>query len=290
MAHGADISIVGPGKVGTAIGVLAGRSGLLMAVGARRQPAAEAAAEAIGHGARACTPAEAAAQSDLVLLTVTDSAIEAVCGELAEAFRRGAVVAHCSGALDSSVLASARRARACETGSMHPLQTFPTAEAGAASFEGTYCFVEGTGPAASALQDLARRLGGRPETLPADKKPLYHAAAVMACNYLPALLDAAAQLAEQAGIDRDTALAGLGKIVRATVENVLAAGPAGALTGPVARGEAEIVRRHLQSMQPCPQDLREFYRAAGRWTLDLARRKGTLTDAQADALREILAS
>jgi predicted short-subunit dehydrogenase-like oxidoreductase (DUF2520 family) len=290
VANSADISVIGPGKVGTALGVLAARSGLRVAVGGRRREAADAAAEIIQAGCRPCTPPEAAAASSLVLLTVSDAAIQTVCEELAEAFGAGAVVAHCSGVLDSGVLAAARRARGCEIGSMHPLQTFPAVATAVATFQGTYCFIEGSSRAMEVLSDLAGRIGGNPQPIPPGKKPLYHAAAVVACNYLTGLLDAASALAEQAGIDRSTALAAMEGIVRATVENVFAMGPAAALTGPIARGEADIVRRHLQSMRSCPDDLQRLYRAVGRWTIDLARRKGTIRDAQGQALRDALRS
>jgi len=275
-----DISIVGPGRVGTAIAVLAGRAGLRVAVGARSRDRAEAAAEIIGPAATPCTPAEAAAASDLVLLTVTDAAIETVCTELAESFNSGAVVAHCSGALDSTVLAAAGT-RGCHTGSMHPLQTFPSAEAA-----GTYCFIEGSAEAAGALRELAERIGAKHAEIRPGQKALYHAAATMACNYVTALIDAAAAAAEQAGIDRATALAALGPIVRTTVANVFSMGPEGALTGPIARGECEIVRMHAEALASCPRDLQALYRAAAAWTIGLAERKGTINHAQADALRK----
>lgn len=283
----ADISIVGPGRVGTTLSILACRSGLRVAVGARRPQAARAAARAAGADAHACTPAQAAAASNLVLLTVPDGAIECVCGDLANHFRPGAVVAHCSGALDSGVLGPAS-ARGCQVGSIHPLQTFPTVAAAVESFPGTYCFIEGSPAAVEALGGLAERLGGRAQTIAAGRKALYHAAAAMACNHLSALLDAAASLAKAAGVGRETALSALGPIVRATVENVLSMGPASALTGPVARADSECVRRHLASMADCPPDLVGFYRAAARWTVDLALRKGTVTAEQADALRSLL--
>ena len=66
-------------------------------------------------------------------------------------------------------------------------------------------------------------------------------------------------------------------------------GPAKALTGPIARGDQGVVARHLEAMGRCDEELLELYKAAGRWTVELALRKGTIDDAKADALRELLA-
>lgn len=286
-----DIAIVGPGKVGTAIGILATKAGrAVTAVGGRNAARTAQAAAAIGRGTKACTPRQAAGAAGLVLLTVSDDAIGSVCDELAAAFAKGAVVAHCSGALDSAVLASAR-GRGCAVGSMHPLQTFPTVTAAVNALPGAYCFIEGDAAAVAALDCLAADIGARPVPIASRAKPLYHAAAVVACNYLTALLDAAGALCRQAGIDEPTARAALAPLVRSTLENVLAAGPEAALTGPIARGDETTVQRHLAAMASGEAELAELaelYRALGRWTVALALRKGTIDAAQAKALRRLL--
>ena len=291
MAGLPDISIVGAGKVGTAVGVLAARAGLkVVAVASRSGLHASAAAELIGGNVRVCTSAEAAASGGLVLLTVSDEAIEGLCDALAGegAFAEGTIVAHCCGALGSDVLRSARQHCRCEIGSMHPLQTFPTVAAAVRGFEGTYCFCEGDGAAVAALEQLAAAIGGRGVRIQSAGKALYHAAAAMACNYMAALADAGLTLCEQAGVDRPTALAALAPLMHNTVRNIASAGPAGALTGPIARGETETVRRHVEALRACPEELRQLYIAAGQWTVTLARRKGAIDDAKADALRRIL--
>ena len=285
-----DIAIIGPGKVGRAIGILAGRAGWrVVSVGGRDPARAERAAAEIPAPAKTCSPIEAAATGALVLLTVPDEVIEPLCRELAVAggFKQGAVVGHCSGALDSEVLAPARERCGCAVGSMHPLQTFPTAAAAVERFPGTHCFCEGDERAAEVLEALAAAMGGLPVRIASAAKPLYHAAAVMACNYLVAMLDAAGAAGEAAGIDPATFRAAMAPIARATVENVLAMGSAAALTGPIARGDAETVRRHLAAMTGEPR-LARLYRAAGEWTVALAQRKGTIDAEAAGALRRVL--
>jgi predicted short-subunit dehydrogenase-like oxidoreductase (DUF2520 family) len=111
---------------------------------------------------------------------------------------------------------------------------------------------------------------------------------VLGCNYLTGLLDAAVTLAQEAGIDRKTALAALEPLVRATIDNVTAMGPEKALTGPIARGDCETVARHLEALAKCPPDLVNLYRTAGLWTVQLAKRKGTIDEETVEALRELL--
>jgi predicted short-subunit dehydrogenase-like oxidoreductase (DUF2520 family) len=286
-----DIAIIGPGKVGTAIGIRAARAGWrVVAVGGRDQTKAQATARAIGPAVASGPMIDAAKRGQLVLLTVTDDAIVSVCRALAGAgaFSTGGIVAHCSGTLGSDVLATAR-ARGCAVGSMHPLQTFPSVQAAVDRLSGTYCFIEGDDTAASVLEALARDIGGLPLRIAPADKPIYHAAGVMACNYLTALIDAAMALCARAGIDRATAMKALSPLVRATVDNVFSASPESALTGPIARGDAITVEGHLRALASGDEDLDEFYRAAGKWTVAVALRKGTISPAVAEKLRKLLA-
>ena len=273
MTGSADISIIGCGKVGAAIAQLAvGAGRRVSALASRNGARARELAARIGAPEAAGEIAWAAGAGTLVLLTVSDDAIEPLCGELARAgaFGAGSIVAHCSGALGSDILAAARDSCGCLIASMHPLTTFPTAGAAVEKFAGAYCFCEGDAAATDALMDLAADIGGKPMLINAGAKVLYHAAAVMACNYLTALLDAAVTLCGEAGIDRRTALAALGPLAGATLENVTKLGTPAALTGPIARGDEQTVRRHLDALARCDNDLRDFYRIAGKWALQLA--------------------
>ncbi|MDY6914497.1 MAG: Rossmann-like and DUF2520 domain-containing protein [Planctomycetota bacterium] len=291
MAELPDISIIGPGKVGTAIGMLAVRAGLrVAAVAGQNLNRAKTAAANIGLNTWGCMLAEAAAAGGLILLTVPDDAVRSTCEELAKnsRFAKGAVVAHCSGALGSDVLQSAREACGCAVGSMHPLQTFPTLEAAVEKLPDAYFFIEGDEPATNALTALAEAISGHPMRIESENKPLYHAAAVCACNYLPALLDVAMKLSSQAGIERQTAMAAFEPLVRATVDNVFDLGVENALTGPAERGDVETVGRHLSALRDCDERLVAAYKAMGRLTVDLARKKGTIDASTAERLTELL--
>lgn len=285
-----DIAIIGPGVVGTTLGVLAQRAGYRVAgVAGRNAAKAAAAAGAIGPLVRVGEPAQIAPLGELVLLCVPDDAIATLCRQLADAraFAPGAVVAHCSGALASDILSPARACSAA-VGSMHPLQTFPNVPAGCERFAGTFCFCEGDVPALETLMTLAADLHARPVKISSSEKLLYHASAVLASNYLIALLDAAGAMAEKAGITRADAAAALKPLIAATLANVRASGPEQALTGPIARGDVELVARQYADVAQADAKLGHIYRAMGDWTIDLALRKGTIDAARAEKLREAL--
>lgn len=290
MSQRPSLAIIGPGVVGSAIARVARRVGyrIVAIAGGSHPDHSRQLAEALG-GAKVCGTAEAAAAGQLVLLTVKDAAIELLCRQLATAgaLNGKPTVAHCSGALSADALAPAREA-GCAVGSFHPLQTFPDIEAAIARIPGTHWFIEGDGGARSTLEDLARAMGGYPQALQAGKKPFYHAAAVFSANYLTTLLDIALELYGRAGIDRDQARRAMAPIVRATVENVLEHDTTAALSGPIARGDVETVRSHLEAIAGGDDALAATYRTVGLRTIELARQKGTLEDADAEALRSLL--
>jgi len=295
MTSKCSISIIGPGKVGTALGVLASRAGIeVAAVGGGHRGAAQAAARLIGPGVRSVSADEAAAAAGLVLLTVPDDVIAPVAAQLAQqgAFLPGTVVAHCSGALGSDALAVARQA-GCEVGSMHPLQTFPTVEAAVEKLPGAPFFIEGTPAACERLDAFAAAIGGQPRRLRSDAKALYHAAAAMSSNFLVALLDGASAvmalaLTESADANREQAMSALAPLLRASVDNVLALGPEAALTGPIARGDVHTVEQHWKALARFGPEFRDTYHALAKLTIELALRKGTLSEETAHQLRKVL--
>lgn len=286
-----DIAIIGPGKAGTAIGVVAARAGCaVVAVGGRDAPHAAAAARRIGETVRACEAFEAARSAGLVFLTVPDDIIEETCGELARrgAFKEGTIVAHCSGLHGCEVLSAARELCGCRIASMHPMQTLPTVEAAQAGLPGAHCFCEGDEEALLAIEQFAERLGMKPVRISPGAKTLCHAAAVVACNYLVAIMDAALALADKADIERSTAWSALEPLVAATLRNVSETGPAGALTGPISRGDADTVRRHLESIGASDDRLERLYRAVGSYVVDIAIDNGTIAGEKAAELRRLL--
>lgn len=284
------IGIVGPGKVGSAWALLAeGAKMRVQTICARTEAAARQAARKLRQDPPPRLTPDALADCQVVLLCVRDDQIEPTCRQLADDghLAPGSILAHCSGSLGSDALAPAAEI-GLSTASIHPLQTFPDVESAARRLPGSFVFCEGDSAALLTLEPMLRQMGTIAVRIDPAGKALYHAAAVMACNYLTGLFDAALALAGQAGIHRDTAARALGPLVQATVANVLADGPVRALTGPVARGDAGTIRRHLQALQDRDEDLLDLYRAAGLWTLRVARSKAAAETVQLDEVESLL--
>ena len=170
-------------------------------------------------------------RGDLLLLCVPDSEISTAAAAVAGA---APLIGHTSGASPLSALEPALAAGADGLG-LHPLQTLV---GGKSSFAGCGCAVAGTSARAiAAATALAQDLGMEPFPIDDDRRAAYHAAASMASNFLVTLEDAAERVAGAAGLEPAVARALLAPLVRRTVDNWAALGPARALTGPAARGD-----------------------------------------------------
>lgn len=280
----AKFAIAGAGRVAQALGRLLRERGETVAAVASRDPEHARAAAAFIGGAEAVAYAELPGRAGSILIAVPDDALGPVAALLAAEMRGGEAV-HTSGARGPEALA-ALAAGGVSCASMHPLQTIATPEQGVCNLPGVAFLVSGEGPARIWAEHMAALLGGRCLSLPDSAKPLYHAAAVMASNYVAGLIDAAAALLGAAGIAEREALDALGPLVRASAANAIALGPAAALTGPIERGDAATVALHLRALAAADPGVRELYRAAGRHLLSLARRKGLEAEkaAQIEAL------
>jgi predicted short-subunit dehydrogenase-like oxidoreductase (DUF2520 family) len=188
-----EIAIVGSGRVGTALGILwqAAEHDVVAASGSERT---ERRVREHLPETEFLPPKEAAARGEVVVIGVPDDAIEPVCREIAGSVRAEQTVLHLSGSVSLRALASARD-RGAATLSLHPLQTFPSVEAGVDRMPGAPVAITATEPkAAETGVRLAEDAGGRPFPLDDDVKPLYHAAAVFTSNFMVTALAAAREL------------------------------------------------------------------------------------------------
>jgi predicted short-subunit dehydrogenase-like oxidoreductase (DUF2520 family) len=195
-----------------------------------------------------------------VIVATPDAAIDATAAALAPSVRPDALVIHLSGARGLDALSAV----SASVGALHPLQTFPSVEAGRARLAGSWCAIAGD----PQVRVLADQLELTAVEIDDADRARYHAAACIASNHLVALLD---QVRRVAPIPLEAFL----PLVRATVENVAAVGPAAALTGPVARGDVETVRRHLEVLSGSDRDA---YRDLARLAQQLSGRDDPALD------------
>ena len=283
------VAVIGAGRVGTAVAVLLGRAG-------HRIVAVAGGAETRGRASLHLPdvpfrePAEAAAAGELVIVGTPDDAIAPTVEALAaaDAVGPGRWVCHLSGSLGLESLVAARDAGA-RVFAIHPLQTFPDVGAALDRLPGCAIAVTAEDEEGSALGErLAEDLGGDPFRLADELRPLYHAAAVFASNYLVTASAIAESLFAAAGVP-DPARA-MAPLQRASLEHVERLGPGHALTGPAVRGDAGTVRRNLEALQRHAPELVLPYVAMASATLDLAERSGRLPAGSRAEMEGVLAA
>jgi predicted short-subunit dehydrogenase-like oxidoreductase (DUF2520 family) len=226
----------------------------------------------------------------VVIVAVRDGEIPKVAAELAE---RGLVgyrpvaILHCAGALGPEALAAARIGKA-SVAQMHPMISFASPDHLPSLARGQL-HVDGDAAAVKAATALGKRLGMTPRTVRGLDRVAYHAAAGLVANGAAALAAGGAELLERAGVDRTTAAKMLGPLLRSVADNVEQLGLPSALTGPVRRGDAGAVERHLATIGRLAPHLSALYAAAGAAQLPLARALGEAPAASFDAIAEIVA-
>ncbi|MGA0116019.1 MAG: Rossmann-like and DUF2520 domain-containing protein [Burkholderiales bacterium] len=284
------LNIIGPGRVGRTLGRLLQQSGgpAVQDVLSAELSTAEQAVAFIGAG-RAVRTLNDMRSAELWLLTPPDAASPPVAAALAAAgrVRAGDIVFHCSGALPSAVLAPLS-AIGAHGASVHPLKSFADPDVAVKTFAGTHCAAEGDAAALAVLRPLFEKIGAQVSVIDAAGKTLYHAASVLVCNDLTALMEAGLRAYEQAGLERATAQRMMEPLVRETVDNVFALGTVRALTGPVARGDAEVVARQLAALEVLDPRIAAAYRALNALAVDLARQQDTAPAVALDAVAQTL--
>lgn len=194
--------------------------------------------------------------SDLILLAVPDDAIPRLAPSL-PSLGPATLLFHPSGSLTSEVFGEPDRSF-----SLHPLRSLPPVGS-AILLAGALLVFEGTDDALTAGREVARTLGGHLVRIDAASKPLYHAAAVLASNYLAALLGAAEDLMVRSGVPRESLPSALASLAESAIGNWRTAEGSARFTGPIVRGDRATVAGHLEALADADPRRRELYRAIG---------------------------
>ncbi|MFP4475849.1 MAG: Rossmann-like and DUF2520 domain-containing protein [Desulfatibacillaceae bacterium] len=275
-----SFAVVGCGKVGSTLaGILAGKGWRVAGLASATKDSARNAARIAGAERYGTDAKELVAGADVVFITTPDDAIARVAEQLAGqgAFAAGAVVLHCSGSLPSEIMSPARDAGAA-IGSAHPLQSVARIYEKENPIAGAYVAVEGDPKAVETGRAVAAALSANFAEIRAEAKTLYHAAAVVASNYLVTLLSMSTRFNELAGMSQADSIKALMPLIQGTLNNIQRQGIPDALTGPVARGDASTVRSHVAEIGEKAPDFLTLYQVLGRHTVDLARAKGGIDE------------
>jgi predicted short-subunit dehydrogenase-like oxidoreductase (DUF2520 family) len=233
------------------------------------------------------TPAEVLARAELVLLTVPDDALPGLVEGLARtgAVRPGQLLVHTSGRYGSKVLDPALRAGALPL-ALHPAMTFTGTSVDVQRLAGCSFGVTAPEELRLAAEALVIEMGGEPEWIAEEARPLYHAALALGANHLVTLVAQSMELLRAAGVESPDHM--LGPLLGAALDNALRSGDS-ALTGPVARGDAGTVAAHITELRTHAPGAVSGYLAMARTTADRALAHGMLKPEQAADLLEVLA-
>jgi len=281
------VGVIGVGKAGSVLGAALRRAGHPVVGVYAVSDLSLVRAEALLPGAPVVSMQEVFAGSDLVLLTVPDD----VLGELVESFARegwirpGQFLVHCSGRYGTGVLDPATAAGALPL-ALHPVMTLTGTSLDLDRLSGCPFGVTAPESLLTVASALVVEMGGEPMVVAEDKRALYHAALAYSANHMITLASDAMQLLSAAGVGTPELM--LRPLLSASLDNALERGDA-ALTGPVSRGDATTVSRHLVELSQESEQLAEVYRTLARRTAERALAAGTLSPDDAQRLLAVLA-
>ncbi len=282
-----DVGVVGAGRVGTALAVALSRAGHRVTGASAVSAVSRLRIEEFLPGTPVLHPEDVVAVADLVLLTVPDDALSGLVRGLAATGTplAGRMLAHASGLHGLAVLEPAVAQGALPL-AMHPVMTF-TGRADDADRLAGICFgVTAPDVLRPAAEVLVMEMGGEPVFIAEADRGLYHAALAGAANHLVTQVVQAADLLTKAGVAHPSRM--LGPLLSTALDNALRLGDA-ALTGPVARGDADTVAGHLEALRAEAPEALPAYLALARLTATRALASGMLSAPDAERLLDVLA-
>ncbi len=288
--HKDSIAILGLGKVGRAVGYLLRSAGYEIRAVAGRSPQRLREGVRFTGGEIFTDFTAAASLADCILITTSDDAIADLCQEITRggAVRPGKKVIHMSGAGSLALLLSASQAGA-QVACIHPLQSFATVEEAIKNIPGSTFGITAASPEIRTWSEqLVHDLQGTPFSVSDENKPLYHAAACLASNYLTTLMHSVETIYEALGMTPAEALKAFWPLVRGTLHNMETMGTVQALTGPISRGDAGTVAKHLATLRERLPGLLPLYCEMGIQTVALGLKKNTLSPTKADIIKKLL--
>lgn len=277
------IGVVGAGRVGAVLGAALRTAGHNCIGVSAVSDLSRLRAEALLPGVPIKAADQVVAESELVILAVPDDVLpDLIRGfSSSEVFIPGQFVAHTSGSYGISVFGPAPRVSPM---AIHPVMTFTGTSVDLARLPDTPFGVTTTEILRPAAEALVVEMGGEPVWVPEESRVIYHTAMVLSSNYLNVLVNEAVSLLTQTGMENPERL--LAPLLSASLDNALRLGDK-SLTGPVARGDCEVIRKNLDALQERPST-QNAYRALARLATDRALAAGLLSvDQAADLLIEL---
>ncbi|MBL7123402.1 MAG: DUF2520 domain-containing protein [Actinobacteria bacterium] len=295
-----NLCVIGAGRVGTTVSYTLAEKELpnikLKAISSRSMESLNRAKKILGRKAAGVIftieNSKAVSLANCILICTPDDVINSVCSEIfkdkSKDFKNYYAI-HFSGSKSLEVLNSARAAGA-EIASIHPLKSFASIEEAIKSLPGTIFGITYSSTESKKMAEfLVKSLGGEIIEVENNKKPLYHAAACVASNYLVTLINYAVLIHKKMGIKPEDSLKGLTGLVESTVSNIKKMGTEKSLTGPIARGDVGTIKEHVKSFNEFfSKEDSALYRMMGIETSKIAHQNKWIKESTVDELKEIL--
>ncbi len=278
--------IVGSGRVGTALSRVLPQRGITVQAIVSRSPDQ--------NQGRFDVPVvqsvdDAPSEPCLLILAVPDAHIEDTARSIAPSASAGRFICaiHTSGSLPAHALAPLGEC-GIQMLSFHPIVPFPPLDSDVDPFDGISVSLQGSRPAVDVGRRLASRLHASAIEVTAAQKKELHVAAAIASNFSTTLASVAAGILSAAGVDTSQSRTILATLVQSVAENLRTTDPSDALTGPIVRGDVDIVGQHLETLRKHDPDEVDLYRILGHRTVDLALKSQRLDAEGARRIRSIL--
>lgn len=266
--------IIGAGKVGFSLGKYLVEHGIPVTGYYSRNPASAKEASEFTETVFFENLADIVKDSDTLFITVPDGVIGDVWDDMGDLTVKGKNICHCSGSVSSAVFFNAED-RGAFRYSVHPLYAVSDRYSSWKDLGKAHITIEGSQAHLAETADVFRSLGNRVTIMEnPEKKAIYHAAAVMVSNQMAALADLGAQLLTTCGFTREDAETALAPLITGNALKIGQVGPVEALTGPIERGDAQTVRKHLDAMEEENlTEIREIYEGLSRVLVEMAEKK-----------------
>lgn len=234
---------------------------------------------------------ETVKNSDVIFITVPDSCIQNTAHEIAEKMNSQDIAErvffHCSGALTSDVLLPIAN-KGGITASFHPIQTFADIDNGWKGLYNIYFGFEGNCCALKYAKEISDAFDANILSIKKENKPLYHAAACIMSNYMAALFHIAEKLLGDAGIDSNEGVKAFKPLIDKTIENIYIHGSQNALTGPISRGDYNVVANHVNAIKDNPSYVSDVYKSLGKAAVDIALTRESIDRETAEIIYRLL--
>jgi predicted short-subunit dehydrogenase-like oxidoreductase (DUF2520 family) len=289
MAELEKISWIGAGKVGRTLARALQQAGYKTgAVVCTKLENAKKAVAFIGGGSPSTDILSAIDSAKVHFITTNDDSIQEVVNHITQSSDLGKhYFFHTSGSISSTILEPLAK-KGAQIASIHPLQVFADPEKAVETLPGVYYAIEGSDKAMELAVKMVGQLQGKLLLIPTGRKVLYHVAGVFAANYFMVLIDLALHIMEDLGETQEDAYEAFLPLMVGALQNIETFGVADSLTGPISRGDAATIERHLEALKTLRPEIRDIYQTLGTEAVQIALRAGKITKEKAQKLRQIL--